>query len=115
MQLQHESALLDVYTKVTPDSSKTQLQAVLTAYYKDIKGIEGASGSPTPKFVKRRFEDPLNTEPTPEDCAALSRLDLAAAPAAVATEVPSPGPPPGEEFPAANAELAPSSAGNAAG
>jgi hypothetical protein len=46
--LQHESAKLDVYTKMTPDSSKTQSQEVLTAYYEDIKGIQGASGCPKP-------------------------------------------------------------------
>jgi hypothetical protein len=58
--LQHESAMLDVYTKRTPYSFKTQLQAVLTAYYEDIKGVQGASGCPKPKFVtvKCRFEDP---------------------------------------------------------
>jgi hypothetical protein len=90
-QLQHESAMSDVYTKMTPDSFKTQLQAVLTTYYEDIKGIQGARGCPMPKFVMRRFEDPQNAEPTPEDCAALPTLDLAAAPAAVATEAPPPG------------------------
>jgi hypothetical protein len=42
-QLQHESLMLDVYNKMTPDSFKTQLQAVLTAYYEDIKGIQGAA------------------------------------------------------------------------
>ncbi len=47
-----------------------------------------------PKFVERRFEDPKNAEPTPEDCTTLPTpwLDLrvAAAPTAVATEAPPP-------------------------
>ncbi len=50
-EFQHESAMLDVYTKMTPDSFKMQLQAVLTAYYENIKGIQGASGCPMPKFL----------------------------------------------------------------
>jgi hypothetical protein len=105
-QLQHESAMLNVYTKMTSDSFMAQLQAVLTSYYEDIKGIKGASGCPTPWFVKCLFEDPQNAIQTPEDCAALPTLDLAAAPAAA---------PPGEELPAAAAERAPSPAGKAAG
>jgi hypothetical protein len=44
--LQHESAMVDVYTKMKPDSFKLQLQAVLTAFYEDIKGVQGASGCP---------------------------------------------------------------------
>jgi hypothetical protein len=68
-----------------------------------------------PKFVKRRFEDPKNAEPTPEDFATLPSLDLAAAPAAVEKEAPPPGDPPGEELPAAAAERPPSPAGKAAG
>ncbi len=67
------------------------MQAFLTAYYEYIKGIQGASCCPKPKFVKRRFEDPEDAELTPEDGAALPTLDLAAAQAAVATEAPPPG------------------------
>ena len=44
--LQHESAMVDVYTKMKPDSFKSQLQAVLTAFYEDIEGVQGASGCP---------------------------------------------------------------------
>ena len=40
-----------------PDSFKSQLQAVLTAYYEDIKGVQGASGCPKTKIVKHQFED----------------------------------------------------------
>ncbi len=114
-QLQHESAVLDVYTKMTPDSFKTQLQAVPTAYYEDIKGIQGTSGCPMSKFVKCRFEDPQNAEPTPEDCTAfkLPSLDLAVAPAAIVCQrLLPPGIPPG---PAAAAERAPCPARRAAG
>jgi hypothetical protein len=77
--LQHESTMLDVYTKMMPDSFKMQLQAVLTAYYEYIKGIQGTGGCPKPKFVKSLFEDPKDDEPTPEDLTALPTLDLAAA------------------------------------
>ena len=48
--------MVDVYTKMKPDSSKSQLQAVLTAFYEDIKGAqggEGASGFPKTKILKR--------------------------------------------------------------
>ena len=44
--LQHESAMVDVYTKMKPDSFKSQLQAVMTAFYEDIEGVQGASGCP---------------------------------------------------------------------
>ena len=40
-----------------PDSFKWQLQAVLIAYYLDIKGILCASGCSKPKVVKCKFED----------------------------------------------------------
>jgi hypothetical protein len=40
-----------------PDSFKSQLQIVLTAYYKDINGVQGASVCPKTKVVKRKFED----------------------------------------------------------
>ncbi len=40
-----------------PDSFKFQLQAVLTAYYEDIKGVQGASCCPKTKIVKCRFTD----------------------------------------------------------
>ena len=49
--------MVDAYTKMKPDSFKSQLQAVLTTYYEDIKGILGASGCSKPKVVKCKFED----------------------------------------------------------
>ena len=55
--LEHESAKVDAYTKMKSDSFKSQLQAVLTTYYEDIKGIQGASSCHKSKVVKRRFED----------------------------------------------------------
>jgi hypothetical protein len=40
-----------------PDSFKLQLQAVLTTYYKDIKGVQGARGCHKTRIVKRWFKD----------------------------------------------------------
>ena len=54
---EHESAMVDAYTKMKPDSFKSQLQAVLTTYDEDIKGVQGARGCHKLKVVKRRFED----------------------------------------------------------
>jgi hypothetical protein len=45
-----------------PDSFKLQLQAVLTAFYEDIKGVQGASGCPKIKVIKRRFADQEEAE-----------------------------------------------------
>ncbi len=49
--------MLNAYTKMKPDSFKLQLQAVLTTYDKDIKGVQGASGCHRTRIVKRQFED----------------------------------------------------------
>ena len=49
--------MVDAYTKMKPDSFKSQLQAVLTTYYDDIKGVQGGSGCHKTRIVKRRFED----------------------------------------------------------
>jgi hypothetical protein len=40
-----------------PDSFKLQLLAVLTTYYEDIKGVQGASGCHKTRIVKCRFKD----------------------------------------------------------
>ena len=58
--------MVDAYTKMKPDSFKSQLQAVLTTYYEDIKGILGASGCSKPKVVKRKFEDQEDAGTTPQ-------------------------------------------------
>ena len=42
--LEHESTMVDAYTTMKPDSFKSQLQAVLTTFYEDIKGVQSASG-----------------------------------------------------------------------
>ncbi len=55
LALQHEAAMLDVYSKMTSDKFKKQFQAVLTTYYEDIGLIQGASGCPKPKFATRSF------------------------------------------------------------
>ena len=56
--LEHEKAMLDDYSSMKPDAFMSQLQAVLTTYFEDIKWVHGASGCPKPKIVKRRFADP---------------------------------------------------------
>ena len=38
--------MVDVYSKMKPDSFKLQLQTVMTAYYEDINGVQSASGCP---------------------------------------------------------------------
>jgi hypothetical protein len=48
--------MVNAYTKKEPDFFKLQLQAVLTTYYKDIKGVQGASGCHKTRIVKRRFK-----------------------------------------------------------
>jgi hypothetical protein len=54
--LQHDAAMLDVYSKMTSDKFKKQLQSVLTTYYEeDIRSIQGASGCLKPKFVTCSF------------------------------------------------------------
>ncbi len=66
-----------------PDSFKSQLQAVLTAYYEDIKGVQGASCYPKTKIVKRRFKDQEDAGTTPKDEAGIEDAGgAAAAPAA---------------------------------
>ncbi len=44
-----------------PDSFKLQLQAVLTTYYEDIMGVQGANGCHKTRIVKRRFKDQEET------------------------------------------------------
>ena len=50
-----------------PDSFKSQLQAVLTAFYVDIKGVQGASCCPKTKMVKHQFENHADAGTTPQD------------------------------------------------
>jgi hypothetical protein len=107
--------MVDAYTKMKPDSFKSQLQAVLTTYYEDIKGVQGASGCSKTKVVKRRFEDqeddagnedadaaadPPSDAGAPTHAAASPAHAAAAAPAAGASgveEAPAPAPsPPGK-------------------
>jgi hypothetical protein len=80
---QQESAMVGVYTKMKPDSFKSQLQAVLTAFYEDIKGVQGASCCPKTKMVKRQFEDQEDAGTTPQDETGIDNAGgAAAAPAA---------------------------------
>ena len=58
--LEHEGAMVEVYSAMKPDAFRLQLQTVLTAYYEDIKGIVSASGCTKSKVVKRKFEDEDN-------------------------------------------------------
>ena len=58
--LEHESAMVEVYSQMKPDAFRSQLQTVLTTYYEDIKGIVSASGCTKSKVIKRKFEDQDN-------------------------------------------------------
>ena len=59
-------AMVDVYSKMKPDSFKSQLQTVLTAYYEDINGVQGASGCP--KTITRLSNASSRTKRRPEQC-----------------------------------------------
>jgi hypothetical protein len=84
-----EGAMVDVYSKMKPDSFTSQLQTVLTAYYEDIMGfqaqLQGASGCPKSKVVKRKFEDQEDAGLAP---------DAAVTPATPPPPPPTPPPPP---------------------
>ena len=88
--LEHERAMLDVYSSMTPDAFKSQLQVALTTYYVDIMGVHGASGCPKPKIIKRRFEDQDDAGTTPDedagDEAAAAQIAAAAAGGAAAAQ-----------------------------
>ncbi len=64
--------MVNAYTKMKPDSFKLQLQAVLSTYYEDIKGVQGASGCHKTRIVKRQFKDleatRARTQRTPPPC-----------------------------------------------
>jgi hypothetical protein len=76
---QHEDAMVEVYSKMKPDSFTSQLQTVLTACYKDIMGmgVQGASGCPKAKVVKLKFKDQVDTNAaTAADAAAATPATL---------------------------------------
>ncbi len=50
--LDHKSAIVNACTKMRPDSFKLKFQAVLTTYYEDIKGVQGASCCHKTRIVK---------------------------------------------------------------
>ena len=102
--------MVDVYTKMKPDSFKLQLQAVLTAFYEDIKGVQGASCCPKIKVIKRRFAD--QDEAEDDDGAAAADSSNLKEPDAVAAAAPAaataaPAPAPAAAAAAAAAEAAP--------
>jgi hypothetical protein len=104
--LDHQTAMVDAYTKTKPDSFNSPLPAVVTTYYVDINGVPGASGCPKTKLVKRRFEDQEDAdEDAGNEGAAVAAADAAAAALAEAA-------PAGGEAPAAPAP-APSPGGKA--
>jgi hypothetical protein len=100
-------------------SFKSQLQAVLTTYYEDIKGVQGgsgchnrrrrrrgvvsASGCTKPKVVKRKFEDQDDADANAADVNAAADADAADADANAATPS-TPGPPVGGAAPAPGGE-----------
>ncbi len=53
--LEHAGTMVEVYSKMKPDTFMSQFQTVLTAYYEDIKQV--VSASTKSKVVKRKFED----------------------------------------------------------
>jgi hypothetical protein len=75
---QHEGAMMEVYSKMKPDSFTSQLQTALTAYHEDIMGLQGASGCSKVKVIKRKFEDQVATDAADADADA---ADAAANPA----------------------------------
>jgi hypothetical protein len=89
--------MVDVYSKMKPDALRLQLQTVLTAYYKDIKGVVSARGCTKPKVVKHKLEDQheayANTDNANADAATpATSLDGGAAPVPGAERpAPSPG------------------------
>ncbi len=88
LALEHEGAMVDVYSKMKPDTFRLQLQTVLTAYYEDIKGMVRASSCTKSKVVKSKFEDQDDT------CPIITGLaqDTADADAANAAHAPAPAP-----------------------
>lgn len=80
--LQHEVSMW-VYSKMKPDSFRSQFQAVLTTYYEDIKQVQGASGCTKAKSMKRQFQD---ANEDGDDASATAAPAAAAAPAAEAAE-----------------------------
>jgi hypothetical protein len=83
--LEHESAMVEVYSKMKPDAFRSQLQTVLTAYYEDIKKVASASGSAKTKVVKRQFEDQDGTVLAPGGAVADADAAADAEAAAAAT------------------------------
>ena len=70
LALEHEGAMVEVYSKMKPDAFPSQLQNVWTAYYEDIKGVVSASSCNKSKVVKRKFEDQDDTGLAPDADAA---------------------------------------------
>ena len=80
----HKHFMVGVYSKMKPDSFKSQLQAVLTAFYVDIKGVQGASCCPKTKMVKRQFENQEDAGTTPKDETCIGAVTAPAAGVAAA-------------------------------
>jgi hypothetical protein len=109
--LEHEGAMLEVYSKMKPDAFRSQLQTVLTTYFEEIKGVMSASGCPKSKVVKRKFEDQDDADADADaDAAAAAAADVPAAAPPAAAPPATPATPPegaaanapgGEEPPAA--------------
>ena len=81
--LQHEASMWGVYSKMKPDSFRSQFQAVLTTYYEDIKEVQGAICCTKAKCVKRRFQD-VNEAGDDAAAAAAPAADASAASAPAA-------------------------------
>jgi hypothetical protein len=53
--------MVDVYSKMKPDSFKLKLQTLLTACYEDITGAQSAGSCSKTKVVKHKFKDQEDT------------------------------------------------------
>ena len=82
--LDHKGTMVDVYSKLKPDSFTSQLQTVLTTYYEDIMpvGVQGASGCNKAKVVKCKFEDQLTCAGRGRVLLQIERRALASSPPA---------------------------------
>ena len=83
-ELDHESSILEAYTEMETNAFTSQLQAVLTFFYQNVKEVTGAScdGNLKSKVVKPRFHNaapmPVNNfvdVDVPDEAAAAAAAD----------------------------------------
>jgi hypothetical protein len=60
------SSMVEVYSKIKPDTFTLQFQTVLTAYYEDIKRVvRAAEPAPSPRWSRATSRTGLRQTPTP--------------------------------------------------